>query len=84
MLSDHLKGTIIVVICGILGWLWNELQKLIKSHEVNSIRIDHLERDNQLHKENHKGLYESLFAMVKELKQDISDLKETFLKNKHD
>jgi len=82
-MSEGLKGIIIVVLCGILSWLWNELQKLIKSNDVLEIRIDHLERDNQLHKDNHKGLYESLFAMVKELKQDISDLKETFLKNKH-
>ena len=80
MLSDHIKGAILIVICGILGWLWNELQKLIKNNDVLSIRVDHLERDNQGHKDNHKYLYESLFAMVKELKQDISDLKETFLK----
>ena len=84
MLSEHMKGVLLAIIAAIVGWLWNEMQKLIKNNDVLSLRVDHLERDNQVHKDNHKDLYESLFNMVKELKQDISDLKETFLKNNHE
>ena len=83
-MSEHIKGALLAIIAAIVGWLWNEMQKLIKNNDVLTIRVDHLERDNQVHKDNHKDLYESLFNMVKELKQDISDLKETFLKNNHE
>ena len=83
-MSDHLKGVILVIICGALGYLWRELQHLIKDNEVHAIRIEHLEQDNKGHKQSYKDLYESLFKMVSELKDDISELKESILKKKHD
>lgn len=83
-LSDHLIAAILIVLCGASGYLWKELQQLIRRNEVHSIRIQHLEQDNILHKQNYKDLYESLFKMVSELKEDISELKETILKNKHE
>jgi hypothetical protein len=83
-LSDHLIAALIITLCASIGYLWKELQQLIKRSEVHSIRIQHLEQDNVLHKQNYKDLYESLFKMVSELKEDISELKETILKNKHE
>lgn len=83
-MSEHLKGVIIAIICGAIGYLWKELQTLIKNSEVHSVRIQHLEQDNMTHKQNYKDIYESLFKMVSELKEDISQLKEKILKTKHE
>ncbi|MBS1684758.1 MAG: hypothetical protein JSS76_08390 [Bacteroidetes bacterium] len=81
-MSEEIKGVILAVMCGAIGWLWKEVQSLIKANEVAQVRIKHLEEDNRTHKENHSGLYEKLMGMVAELKEDISDLKEAIAKHK--
>jgi hypothetical protein len=76
-MSDELKGVILIIVAGAMGWLWNELQKLMKANDVLVVRIEHLEADNSKHKDNHVQVMDRIFEMVTELKQDISDLKET-------
>ena len=79
-MSDELKGVIILLVFTALGWFYKEIQTVIKKIEGHDIKIEHLELDNKQHKDNHKELLESLFEKVLELKQDISDLKESFNK----
>ena len=48
-MSEHIKGALLAIIAAIVGWLWNEMQKLIKNNDVLTIRVDHLERDTITH-----------------------------------